>query len=135
MDAAVGVVLDRGRQAGRRAEDAHRGQVVEDEVAAVDRARHARDADVDHPPGRLDPRQGRGGHLVVVGAVDDRVVGHWRRIVGRPVAGGAEARGEFLAARPQRPDVDLGAHRPGEGGRQQPDGARSADQDPLPGPA
>jgi len=59
LDTAVGVVLDSWREARRRTEDAHGGDVVEHQVAAVDVARPGGEPDVHHPPARLYQRQRR----------------------------------------------------------------------------
>ena len=131
-DPAVGVMLDGARQAGRRAEDPDDSQVVEHNGPAVDEARPGRDADVDHPPGRLDQRQGGGRNPVIAGAVDDRVIRARQRLPGGPVPAGPERRRELPAARVHRQHVDLRACGDGEGDGQQPDRARSADQDAPP---
>jgi AcrR family transcriptional regulator len=80
VHAAVRVVRDRGREPGRRAEDADRRDVVEHQVPAVHEARFSGNPDVDHPAGRLDVSQGEGGDRRVARAVDDRVVAPRRRV-------------------------------------------------------
>jgi len=130
---AVGVVLDRGRQPGRGPQDADYGQVPEHQVPAVDQAGHARDADADQPARRLGQRQRGRGHLVIVGAVDDRVVGRPGWLAGRQVGRGPKRQRELATAAVDGQHVHLGPRGHGEGHRQQSDRARSAHQDPLPG--
>jgi len=74
------VVLDRGRETRRGAEDADGSDVIEDQIPAVDQARHTRNPDADQPPGRLGERQRQRRHPGIVGGIDHRVVGHRRRI-------------------------------------------------------
>jgi hypothetical protein len=126
----VRVVLDRGRQPGRSAQDADRGEVAEHQVAAVDQARRSGHPDEHHPPGRLGQRQRRSGDPVVIGAVHHRVVRQRRQITGRPVPGGTERPGERAPAPVPGQDVHLGAGGRSEGRGQQPDGARPAHQHP-----
>jgi len=128
------VVLDRRPQARRRAQDADRRDVTEDQVAAVDQARHARDTDADQPPARLSQRQRVSGHPRIVGGIDHRVVARRRRIPTSPVRARPERRSHFLPPAIQRQHMHRGTRRGRERGGQQPDGARPADQDPLPGP-
>ena len=71
---AVRVMLDGGRQARGRAEYAHRGDVVQRDLPAVDQARLPRQADVNDPAARLGEPQGKRGDRLIAGAVDDRVV-------------------------------------------------------------
>jgi hypothetical protein len=131
IDGAVGVQGDGLGQAAGRAEHTGGGDVLEDQGPGVDRARIGRQADVADPAARLDQLGGQRRQVHAGGSVDDRVERPARQRVPHPHLLEAQRPGE-----PQRPlllaeQVHVGAARPGDQRRQQPDGARAHDQQPL----
>ena len=127
----VGVGFDRAGQAGRGAENADRGDVLERERAGVDEAGAPGDAHVHHTFARFHELERPRGQGWRVGGVDHGVEGQRGQRAGRPRAG--EAQGLREAERPGRPahQVHFGPGRPGEHRDQQPDRPRAQDEHPV----